>query len=314
MTTKNIFYPRALWLLIPLLVLFNINVWGSTLFHETFGNNTGSARTWSNNYSVMSGVSGVYSSATMSVTNAKQSKNTVGSTQSGLTVATNTTGTYVIGPLKVAKYSNLVVTYQWKAASVKQTYWTKLYYSTTSASSGFTEVSGSGDGATSFVTRTYNLPVGAKSNTLYIKVEWLTSNTDAVIDEFDLDGKCVVTYDGNGKTGGSVPTDATKYNINASVTVAGNTGSLEKTGYTFSGWNTKADGTGADKAADATFTIVHDTTLYAKWSASPSSPAKTVYLKPTSIWLVKDANQRFAVYYWKSANTSDNGWLDMRTL
>ena len=42
-----------------------------------------------------------------------------------------------------------------------------------------------------------------------------------------------VTYNGNGNTSGSVPTDATAYSSGATVTVLGNTGSLAKAGYTF---------------------------------------------------------------------------------
>ena len=76
-----------------------------------------------------------------------------------------------------------------------------------------------------------------------------------------------VTYNGNGNTSGSVPTDATEYAKDAQVTVLGNTGNLAKTGYTFSGWNTKADGTGTPYTAGATFTITENTTLYAKWTA-----------------------------------------------
>lgn len=44
-------------------------------------------------------------------------------------------------------------------------------------------------------------------------------------------------------------------------------------------------------------------------ASAASSPAKTVYLKPNGLWNKDGA--RFAVYYWKSANTSDNAWLDM---
>ena len=44
-----------------------------------------------------------------------------------------------------------------------------------------------------------------------------------------------VTYNGNGNTSGSVPTDATAYSSGATVTVKGNTGSLAKTCYTFKG-------------------------------------------------------------------------------
>lgn len=82
-----------------------------------------------------------------------------------------------------------------------------------------------------------------------------------------------VTYNGNGNSSGTVPTDATKYRYNQSVTVLGNTGNLAKTGFTFSGWNTKADGSGADKAASATFNITQDTILYAKWTAAASCSA-----------------------------------------
>jgi hypothetical protein len=44
-----------------------------------------------------------------------------------------------------------------------------------------------------------------------------------------------VTYDGNGNTSGIVPVDSNTYLPGATVTVFGNTGSLEKTGYTFGG-------------------------------------------------------------------------------
>ena len=75
-----------------------------------------------------------------------------------------------------------------------------------------------------------------------------------------------VTYNGNGNTGGSVPTDATSYSSGATVTVKNNTGSLVKTGFTFNGWNKSADGTGDHYAAGTgTFTISNNTTLYAEW-------------------------------------------------
>lgn len=77
--------------------------------------------------------------------------------------------------------------------------------------------------------------------------------------------KARVYYDGNGNTGGTAPTDPTVYAYGTSVTTQLNTGSLEKSGYTFAGWNTKADGTGTSYAAGTTFTIDRNTTLYAKW-------------------------------------------------
>ena len=77
-----------------------------------------------------------------------------------------------------------------------------------------------------------------------------------------------LTYDGNTATGGSVPVDGSSpYLTGATVTVLGNTGSLAKSGYSFAGWNTAADGTGTGYAAADTFTIpAADTTLFAQWT------------------------------------------------
>lgn len=78
-----------------------------------------------------------------------------------------------------------------------------------------------------------------------------------------------VTYDANGGSG-TVPTDNGNYLSGATVTVKTNSGNLSKNGYTFAGWNTKANGTGTDYAASgsATFSITASTTLYAKWESA----------------------------------------------
>jgi uncharacterized repeat protein (TIGR02543 family) len=77
-----------------------------------------------------------------------------------------------------------------------------------------------------------------------------------------------VTYDGNGNTSGIVPVDSKTYLAETTVIVLGNTGSLEKTGYTFGGWNTTSDGTGTDYAVGANFTMgTTNVNLYAKWVA-----------------------------------------------
>ena len=77
-----------------------------------------------------------------------------------------------------------------------------------------------------------------------------------------------ITYNGNSNSTGSVPTDATAYTTNASVTVKANSGTLARTNYNFVGWNSQADGKGTDYAASgsATLTISSNTTLYAKWA------------------------------------------------
>lgn len=160
------------------------------LFHESFGDNSGSARAWNDSYSVKTGVSDVYSGITgYSITNAKQGKNTTGSTASGLNQTTaGTDAVIIIGPLAVGSAEDMVLTYQWKAGSIKGTYSTSLYYATSSGGS-YTEVAGTGTGATTFVERSYTLPAAAQVNTLYLKIVWNTSNTSAIIDEVELSGK-----------------------------------------------------------------------------------------------------------------------------
>ena len=159
------------------------------LFHETFGNNSSSARVWDDSYSVKSGVSAVYQSAAYTITNAKQGKNTTGKTNSGINQTTSgTDAVFIVGPLSVADYQNLGVTYYWKAGSIKATYTTNLHYSTDGTN--YTEVEKtSGTGATTFVQCIYSLPEAAQSNTLYLKVVFNTSNTQAIIDEFELTGE-----------------------------------------------------------------------------------------------------------------------------
>lgn len=76
-----------------------------------------------------------------------------------------------------------------------------------------------------------------------------------------------VTYNDNGATSGTVPGTQNKI-AGRAVTVAQNSGSLTKTGYTFNGWNTKADGTGTSYAAGSSFTDDADLTLYAQWKAN----------------------------------------------
>ena len=80
-----------------------------------------------------------------------------------------------------------------------------------------------------------------------------------------------VTYDGNNATSGTVPTDANVYYTNNTVTVLGNTGNLERSGYLFAGWNTAANGSGTDYAPGTTFTISSSVTLYAKWTPNDYS-------------------------------------------
>ena len=85
-----------------------------------------------------------------------------------------------------------------------------------------------------------------------------------------------VSYNGNGSTGGSVPSDSGAYTNGATVTVLANTGNLTRTGYTFGGWNTAANGTGTAYAASGSAPLtmgLTNVTLYAQWTQATVSPA-----------------------------------------
>ena len=77
-----------------------------------------------------------------------------------------------------------------------------------------------------------------------------------------------VTYNSNGSTGGTVPVDGNSYATGATVTVLG-AGTLTRTGYTFNGWNTAANGSGARYDAGNTYTMGTATiTFYAQWTST----------------------------------------------
>ncbi len=84
-------------------------------------------------------------------------------------------------------------------------------------------------------------------------------------------------YDANGATSGSVPVDSIEYtNENTVAVVKGNTGNLQKTGFTFNNWNTQSDGNGVEYAPGSLLDLNdyyddatdpdQDFILYAKWA------------------------------------------------
>ena len=74
-----------------------------------------------------------------------------------------------------------------------------------------------------------------------------------------------IGYNANGAESGTAPT-AQSGNGKEVLSVSANTGSLAKGGYLFDGWNTSADGSGADYAPGALYNG-KNITLYAKWAA-----------------------------------------------
>jgi len=75
-----------------------------------------------------------------------------------------------------------------------------------------------------------------------------------------------VTYDGNGNTGGVAPTNDTKtYDVALTLATAE---TMVRTGYSFAGWNSAADGSGTTYAAGTSYTDNAVIALYAQWTAN----------------------------------------------
>ena len=82
-------------------------------------------------------------------------------------------------------------------------------------------------------------------------------------------GTYTITFDANGALTGSVPSDGSYTTGGTAFTVPGNTGSLAINGYTFAGWNTRADGTGTTYGPDTDYTDYAQGAslpLFAKWN------------------------------------------------
>ena len=102
--------------------------------------------------------------------------------------------------------------------------------------------------------------------TLY--AQW-TSNTVTTV---------TVTFNGNGNTGGSMANETFTSGVPKALSANGFT----RTGYTFTGWNTHANGSGTAYGPGATITLTANTTLYAQWTSTKSNSSTTLFLTSSS--------------------------------
>jgi uncharacterized repeat protein (TIGR02543 family) len=167
--------------------------------------------------------------------------------------------------------------------------------------------------------------VGTTSN---IIISVTNGTTPAVLPAFSIAvvaaapaATYAVTYNANGSTGGTPPTDSKSYAKGAVVTVLGNTGNLARTGYTFSSWNTAANGSGTAYSAGSTFNMGSaNATLYAQWTAnalppsppppSPPPPSPPPANDPTT-GVLPSYDDAFA--NWKNAGLASVGGIPNRT-
>jgi len=126
-------------------------------------------------------------------------------------------------------------------------------------------------------TKSITLP-SACNNQSVVQIRWISRQVSGTggrpsfaVDNISVSGSTAytVTYNGNTNDSGTAPTDSNLYASGNTVTVLGNTGSLTKSGYTFNGWNSQADGLGTHYAVSSTFTMPSsNVTLYAEWQSA----------------------------------------------
>ena len=96
-----------------------------------------------------------------------------------------------------------------------------------------------------------------------------SSSTEYAIAVTRTGASYAITYNANSATSGSVPASGSYTAGGAATTVASNSGTLTRTGYTFAGWNSSANGSGTTYAAGSgTYSTSATITLYAKWTAN----------------------------------------------
>ncbi|MGN0451622.1 MAG: InlB B-repeat-containing protein [Acutalibacteraceae bacterium] len=140
-------------------------------------------------------------------------------------------------------------------------------------------------------TGTYN--TATQKYTFTMPYENVTDTASAVPNSY------TVVYDGNGSTGGSTPSSTHIYGVEKNLNANG----YKKSGCTFIGWNTAADGTGTaytDKQTVKNLTSVNGgvVTLYAQWQArltlvplEPNAPYREDTEVVTSYWIVNSSTE-----------------------
>lgn len=166
------------------------------------------------------------------------------------------------------------LSFRWKVDSEAGYDWLEFYLNGILQGGSLSRISGPVD----WQQRTLELPAGTQT------VRWLYRKDPSVSEGADrgwLDEvvytpesmvSFTVTFRANGSTGGIVP-DEVILPEGASLTIPGNTGGLSRTGFSFIGWNTAADGSGTTFLPGDSYLMAEDLELFARWNALPEALA-----------------------------------------
>jgi uncharacterized repeat protein (TIGR02543 family) len=110
------------------------------------------------------------------------------------------------------------------------------------------------------------------SGTQYADSSYITTSTNVTLYAKWVAGvNKTITFDGNSSTSGSMAAQT------AGTTTAINLNTFARTNYTFTGWNTAANGSGYSYTDGASYAFTTNTTLYAQWQAVRTSYTTTFY-------------------------------------
>ena len=246
------------------------------------------------------------------------------------------TGTgYAAGSNYTATENNLVLYAKWFYDAYSVTYFGN------GNSSGSVPVDYGSVPADNSNARIYNttVPVLSNANSLlktgYVLTSWNTSangsGTSYSIsgtDSFTMPRAAVnlyakwqinsytISYDPNGAESGTPPSNATA-NYSSSVSLPSNSGSLTRSGYRFSGWNTQADGAGTNYSASQSLTIgTSNVSLYARWKQLPVTPslsASNTNLSISLSWPAPTIGTEFITGFKVQRKLGAGTWADLGT-
>jgi len=151
----------------------------------------------------------------------------------------------------------------------------------TNTTAGMTErwdINGSSYGSGAGSTREVTSP-GTVTNTWTCTQSHRRTQSMVAFEPAPANNTYTITYDANGATSGTVPSNQTKTQ-DVTLVLSTNVGTLAKTGYTFSGWNTTTNGSGTSYAEGANYTANVAATLYGKWLNLP--PGEPTIISPTN--------------------------------
>jgi|GEM_PF-2877020 len=109
--------------------------------------------------------------------------------------------------------------------------------------------------------------LNSEDGVTYLGGTAFTITADTTLTAVWTDDKYTVQYQGNGGSGSLIDVGS-PYAVGAAVTVLENAGDFVRENWAFTGWNTEADGSGADYAGSGTDTFdmpASNVVLYAQW-------------------------------------------------